>query len=58
MEKPTISNDRADVTIWLPLLSILGGVAERTARRDQDKFPTSIDRPSATEVASDDGRAL
>ena len=27
------TSDRADATVWLPLLHILGGVAERVARR-------------------------
>jgi hypothetical protein len=35
--------DRADATVWLPLLAILGGVAERVARRRPDPDPTDLD---------------
>ena len=30
---PDETADRSDATVWLPLLHILGGVAERVARR-------------------------
>ena len=30
---PTETTDRADATVWLPLLHILGGVATRVASR-------------------------
>ena len=33
---PNETTDRADATVWLPLLHILGGVAERVARRRSD----------------------
>ncbi|MDP9470878.1 MAG: hypothetical protein M3Q71_09440 [Chloroflexota bacterium] len=34
---PTQTSDRADATVWLPLLHILGGVAERVARQQSDE---------------------
>ncbi len=42
MASPT-TTDRADATVWLPLLSILGGVAERVARRQPDPDLTESD---------------
>jgi hypothetical protein len=39
--------DRADATVWLPLLHILGGVAQRVAR---DLVP---DPPPGADAASD-----
>ena len=42
MSSPT-TTDRADATVWLPLLSILGGVAERVARRRPDPDLTEPD---------------
>ena len=34
---PTDTTDRADATVWLPLLNILGGVAERVSRLRRDE---------------------
>ena len=36
---PNDTSDRADATVWLPLLNILGGVAERVAGRRSDDPP-------------------
>ena len=49
---PTETADRADATVWLPLLHILGGVAARVAGRrsatptpdtgDADGLPVAV----------------
>ncbi len=52
---PNETTDRADATVWLPLLHILGGVAERVARRRSDEVP--IDEHAAGASAGGVGTA-
>lgn len=42
---PNDTSDRADATVWLPLLNILGGVAERVVRHQQKNLPTDLEQP-------------
>ena len=54
---PTETADRADATVWLPLLHILGGVAERVARRRADDFPVDKEKAAvATAAGAEEGR--
>ena len=49
--------DRAEATVWLPLLHILGGVAERVARRRSDDFPVDKEKAAvATAAGPEEGR--
>ncbi len=48
---PNETTDRADATVWLPLLHILGGVAQRVARRHPEK-PRPIDEQVAVDAAA------
>jgi hypothetical protein len=34
------SSNRAEATVWMPLLSILGGIAQRVARRRAEEQAT------------------
>jgi hypothetical protein len=54
---PNETFDRADATVWLPLLQILGGVAERVARRQSDKTSISDDPAAGSPAArTEEGR--
>jgi hypothetical protein len=46
--KPSQTSDRADATVWLPLLSILCGIAERSLRSHEPA------RSHSTGQSSDD----
>ena len=48
-------SDRADATVWLPLLHILGGVAERVAsRRSAKPAPDSVDANGSPAAAREE----
>ena len=52
---PTETTDRADATVWLPLLHILGGVAERVAsRRSAKPAPDSVDANGSPAAAREE----
>jgi hypothetical protein len=53
--KPTDTTDRADATVWLPLLHILGGVAERVASRNTKRPLPSADESGAQTPRSGGG---
>ena len=54
---PNETTDRADATVWLPLLHILGGVAERVARRRSDELNANNEKVAApTAAGAGEGR--
>lgn len=38
MDRKSGNTARADVTVWIPLLHILGGIAERVVSHPQDEL--------------------
>ena len=48
---PNETTDRADATVWLPLLHILGGVAERVARRGANELSADNEKAVGAPVA-------
>lgn len=53
---PKVSTDRADATVWLPLLHILGGVAERVASRREGR-PPGTDATAGAKAPAKSGEA-
>jgi hypothetical protein len=51
---PQNTDDRADATVWLPLLHILGGVAERVASRRSGR-PVGTDSTAEAKPSAKDG---
>jgi len=49
---PAHSNDRADTTVWLPLLQILGGVAERVSRKQPETVRPENEKVAGSEPAT------
>jgi len=54
---PKDSIDRADVTVWLPLLHILGGVAERVSRPRPDELREQAQEATRRDPVESEGVA-
>jgi hypothetical protein len=48
------TSDRADASVWMPLLAILGGIAQRVAQQRAEELPDEHrpagPKPTASEV--------